>query len=398
MSTGSAAAPPPGDLWIDQGARHAARFIPEGARVLDFGGQGASLAPHLPVGCALVPAEEPYDVVVALAPFSDPDLALQSLQRLCALGKPVVLGLRPPGATAGHLCRETLVQLIGKAGFARARIEEVAGGTVARLEPAAPPYRPEREVWVLSYSNVGNFGDRLGQHLLSQVLPPNARLVRLQHEPWNAPPDGRPDLLILGIGNSLFQPLLNERLFELLGRAKTSIGIFGTQYREAIERPRLAAVIDRLDVWWARNEADLHLYGKDRSNVRHLGDWMIDAFPLTRPTRSDLLVVGDEIWEDRPLDRTIERIQAHSQVMSSRLHPLLCALTSARMVGYREQREVPMATASSGKFRSMLLDIFGYDQPEAEFWAVDRNAVVDYKAKVRGNIARLREDLARLLA
>ena len=46
----------------------------------------------------------------------------------------------------------------------------------------------------------------------------------------------------------------------------------------------------------------------------------------------------------------------------------------------------------------MLLDIFGQEFPEGEFWQVDAGAVVDYKTKVRANIEFLREDLARLIA
>ncbi|MGH6803081.1 MAG: tetratricopeptide repeat protein [Methyloceanibacter sp.] len=39
------------------------------------------------------------------------------------------------------------------------------------------------------------------------------------------------DLLVIGIGNSLFGPLINEPIIQAAARAKTSIGIFGMQYR-----------------------------------------------------------------------------------------------------------------------------------------------------------------------
>jgi hypothetical protein len=98
-----------------------------------------------------------------------------------------------------------------------------------------------------------------------------------------------------------------------------------------------------------------------------------------------------------PLDRLIERIQAHRHVKSGRLHPLLCALTSAEAVAYSEQYEDDGVTPS-GKFRSLLMDIFGMHKPEGQFWPVDRVAVGAYKAKVRRGLEELRQELARMLA
>ncbi|RAK52085.1 hypothetical protein [Phenylobacterium deserti] len=267
------------------------------------------------------------------------------------------------------------------------------GAASRRALPAAR----ERTVWVLSYSNVGNFGDRLGMHVLSHVLPPNARITRIYHRPWTLP-EGEPDLLVLGIGNSLFRPLLTDDLLSLLDRVPAAVGIFGTQYRETIDSDRFGAVLDRLDTWWARYETDQQLYGQGRANVRHLGDWLIDAFPLATPHKDKRLVVGAEVQKELPLDRVIERIQSYTTVLSSRLHPLLCALTSARQVAYREQREMPNLDIASGKFGSMLRDVFGRTYPENTLFDVDPDAVAAYKARVRGNVAALREDLRRLLA
>jgi hypothetical protein len=98
------------------------------------------------------------------------------------------------------------------------------------------------------------------------------------------------------------------------------------------------------------------------------------------------------------MDRTIQHIQRHSRVFSERLHPLLCALTSASQVAYTEQREMGDRTFASGKFRSMLLDIFGQTFPESLFWKVDRDRVAAYKAKVRCNTDAMRSRLAELLA
>jgi hypothetical protein len=84
-------------------------------------------------------------------------------------------------------------------------------------------------------------------------------------------------------------------------------------------------------------------------------------------------------------------------VFSERIHPLLCALTSAEEVGYREQRESGDPAQASGKFRSMLIDIFGQTYPEGALWRVDRDRVAAYKARVRRNTEALRSRVDRLL-
>ena len=129
------------------------------------------------------------------------------------------------------------------------------------------------------------------------------------------------------------------------------------------------------------------MYGRGRANVEHLGDWLIDQFPLSTPTDELQLQSGDEIWNELPLDRTIQSIQRHKTVFSTRLHPLLCALTSAEAVAYAEQPAGAGTSIVSGKFRSMLIDIFGRTYPEKTFFAVDRDAVARYKARVHRNVA-----------
>jgi hypothetical protein len=73
-------------------------------------------------------------------------------------------------------------------------------------------------------------------------------------------------------------------------------------------------------------------------------------------------------------------------------------LTSADYVGYSEQRENGDPNVCSGKFRSMLLDIFGHCHSEKEMWAVDRNAVINYKQKVDQNIKHLKLDIESILS
>jgi hypothetical protein len=78
---------------------------------------------------------------------------------------------------------------------------------------------------------------------------------------------------------------------------------------------------------------------------------------------------------------------------------LLCSLTSASEVSYSEQWDMEYMgkKISAGKFKSMLLDIFGYCYPENEFFTVDREAVASYKAHVDKKIVELREDILSLL-
>jgi hypothetical protein len=91
------------------------------------------------------------------------------------------------------------------------------------------------------------------------------------------------------------------------------------------------------------------------------------------------------------LDRIIQEIPQHQRVFSPRLHPLPCALTSAREVEYAEQRKQAGSDEVSGKFGSMLLDIFDRTYPENTPRTVDR-------AKVAANVARLKRYIADALS
>lgn len=98
-------------------------------------------------------------------------------------------------------------------------------------------------------------------------------------------------------------------------------------------------MIDRLDTWYARYKDDVQIYGRNKKNVVHLGDWLIDAFPISNNFNPQTLTIGDEILKNLPLDRTTQQIQTFKKVVSPRLHPLLCALTSAEEVMYSEQHD-----------------------------------------------------------
>ena len=228
------------------------------------------------------------------------------------------------------------------------------------------------------------------------MLPPEAEVDHYYFDPWSPIELNDIDLLCIGIGNSIFQPLLGDQLQALVDKSPRSIGIFGTQYRASLDRSRMSALLKGLDVWYARYEEDLLLYGDLASNAVHLGDWLIDAFPMANADLDEALIIGDEVWGNLPLDRTIQQIQKHKRVQSTRLHPLLCSLTSAEWVAYLEQRDMDGQEAS-GKFRSMLYDVFGRTYPENLWWQVDREKVSRYKSFVSGQVGKLREDVRKLL-
>ena len=159
----------------------------------------------------------------------------------------------------------------------------------------------------------------------------------------------------------------------------------------------MRAIIESLDHWHARYAEDALLYGQGLNHVSHLGDCLVSQFPLTTPALHETLRIGDEVWEERGLDRTISHIQQYKKVHSTRLHPLLCALTSAEEVAYVEQRESGTHEIS-GKFGAMLYDVFGRRFPEGQWWSVEQAAVQRYKHQVQMNLLALQEQIQRLLA
>jgi hypothetical protein len=391
----------------------AAQFIPAGAHVLEFGASNA-IAALIPNGCTYnsaalagdFPAKAASDADVilllgVLEKIADPETLFTHL-RFCK--RDIIVSYHPTDlgpkknrtrdrAALGfvnHFSFCDLTLLFDRYGFRIECTAPVEGEQVLfRLTPTER-LRPVAScsVAVISDSDVGNLGDRLGYHMINAALPGEAEVHHLTFGTLAEARDAY-DLVVVGVGNSLFRPLFSDGVLAIVARAKASIGIFGTQYRELIPRAAFDRLLDRLDTWFARYEDDVLLYGRGRKNVVHLGDWLIDQFPMNRPSLDDPLQVDDEIASELALDRTIQTIQQHRQVYSQRLAPLLCALTSAELAAYAEQPSAEMPGVVSGKFRSMLIDIFGRSFPEKKFFMVDRDAVVRYKAQVHRNVARV---------
>jgi hypothetical protein len=413
----------------DARAELAAQFIPAGARVLDLSPDMA-LQPLLPNGCSYQGREQVTcdggavcnfaagdfptqaarnsDIVVMLGVleriadvesffthlrFCEQDVILSyHATDLCGDGDRAALGF------ANHLSFYDLALLFDRYGFRIECTTPIDAVQVLmrltpteRLQPVA-----SCSVAVVSYKDVDNFGDRLGYHMINALLPGEAEVHHLTFHTLHEA-RAQYDLVVLGIGNSLFKPLLGDDVLDIISRGKAAIGIFGTQYRALIPRPALDRLLDRLDTWFARYEDDVLLYGRGRDNVVHLGDWLIDQFPMTVGSEDTPLQINEEIEAGHALDRAIQIIQRHKTVFSARLHPLLCALTSAELVAYSEQPLPQMPNIMSGKFRSMLIDIFGRSYPEKQFFMVDRDAVRRYKARVHGNVAKVGERIDAIL-
>lgn len=410
----------------------AAQLIPAGTRVADIGCGAMRLEAHLPFACTYLPSDvvrrdartvvadlngagipQDYlrgaDIVSMLGVWEYLYAPEKTFAALAASGRPLVtsycaIDLAPQMdrralGWVNDLTREAFVGLATAHGYRLVIQQQVdAAQYLFKFELTEPAVRPQtKRVHILSYYNAPNFGDRLGLQQLIGLLPAHAEVTLGTLNPFVAPAAGT-DLLVIGIGNSLFGNLLSEQLLQAVDRSKSAIGIFGTQYREALPTQMLMRLTDKLTHWYARYEDDVRLYGKGRSNVSHLGDWLVNEFPLTRGTIDQRLNIPPDIQsKEFPLDRFIQFIQQHRRVFSTRLHPLLCALTSAEEVGYQEQRESGGANVS-GKFGSMLFDIFGRTYPENAMWPVDRDRVAAYKVKVRANTDALRNRIAALLS
>jgi ADP-heptose:LPS heptosyltransferase len=421
----------------DARAGLAAQFIPAGARVLDLGCGKMALRRFLPYGCVYrgcdLVARDAQTIVCDFNAGEFPTKAAGDADIVVLLGvleyildveaffanlrssnRDVVLSYCATDLSGSvdraslgwmtHFSFQDLAELFDRHGFRIACSMPVDGLQVLmRLKPIdRQTPMPSCSVAVLSYNDAGNFGDRLGYHMINSLLPSEATVHHVTFRTLDRLRD-QYDMLVLGIGNSLpVQLLHSDVLLDIIKCAKTTVGVFGTQHRELVQQAVMDRLVERLDFWFARYEDDVMLYGRGRKNVEHLGDWLIDQFPMSQAIDESELRIGDEIWQDLPLDRTIQSIQRHKRVYSTRLHPLLCALTSAEQVAYTEQRVDANGSNVSGKFRSMLIDIFGRNYPENTFFAVDREAVVRYKHRVHRNVnalgARIEEILRSVAA
>ena len=281
----------------NQRALAAVDFIPDGATVLDLGCGSMALKDLLPTACTYVPcdvvARDSRTIVCDFNAGAFPDAAGAThitvlgvveylydvplfLRRLRACALPVVLSYNPADFTASldrpalgwvnHLTLDQLLQALGEAGLAVTRRRRIDPNQVLlRLSPDRSPALPPRSILVVSTCGLHNFGDRLAFHVINELLPrPCGRTPRAGGFPRWPPYRARAGRKLRprrpghrAWGHSLFGPMLSDELMGLLERAPRAIGIFGTQYRQQLDRGRLGAILDRLETWYARSEEDI---------------------------------------------------------------------------------------------------------------------------------------------
>jgi hypothetical protein len=408
---------PPTKKRTDPPADLAAQFIPDGARVLDLS-ETAAIQRLLPSACSyrrVIRAGKKRsspacdlnsgEFPTAAASQCDVIVMLGTLERIADVEnlfthlrfskRDIVLSYSATDLArnldrsgfANHLSFCDLALLFDRYGF---RIECTAPiddtQVLMRLTPTEwfASLAPS-SVAVISEDDDGSFSSRLGRQMIKSLLPSEAEVHYLTFRTLDNARENY-DLAILGTGNGIFPALLGEQALDIVSRSRAAIGIFGTQGRRLISRPMFDRLIDRLDTWFARYEDDVLMYGRGRANVVHIGDWLIEEFPLTRAINDEPLVIGSEFGGEVALDRVIHAIQRHKQVYSTVPTALLCALTSAELAAYAET-PAQQPDLAAGQFRSMLIDIFGRSFPEQKFFLVDRDAVTRYKARVHHNVA-----------
>lgn len=372
----------------------AEQFIPAGARILEV--DSALLGGYLPLGCIHRSARREalsartaakYDLVVTFrAPQSIAEID-GLLGELARADRPLLICHR----NRDPFAFTDLIAAIGRNGY---RVETSAPlgdeEMLMRLTPA-------RKINALMPCSVGvlcgnmTFAERLGVSMIKTLLPGEAELHHINFGDLAAARE-RYDLIVLGAGQGLFHPLFAEDVLEVVRRGRAAIGIFGTQQRDLLPRAAFDRLLDSLDVWFARSRDDVLLYGRGRGNVTYLGDWLFEHFPLGHGRERELLTIHEDALCDLPLDRAIAAIQRHRAVFARALAPLLCALNTADTVAFADDLDAP-----SGEFRAVLHDIFGRTFPDSEFFQVDRDAVLRYRARVHRNVALMRARIQALL-
>jgi hypothetical protein len=384
-----------------------AQFVPVGARVAELSAHGASLRRHLPYGCTLQsgPIDAGFvaevaakaEIIVLLDALGSLTQAETLLGAIARAARPAVIHFHAGEAFAatdsgGAPDFHGLIGLIDRFGL---RIEASFTGddgeTILRLA-VARKVAPLAPCSVAVLSGGMTFAERLGGQMIAALMPGEADVHHVNFGDLGAARDSY-DLVILGTGQGLFHPLFADEVFDVVKRGRAAIGIFGTIHRDLLPRAAFDRLLGSLDVWFARHRDDVMLYGRGRDNVSYLGDWLIEQFPLGQAREGELLAIGEGALSDLPLDRAIQAIQRHRAVFARAAAPLLCALTTADSVAYADEDP----DGPSGEFRSLLGDIFGRANPPSEFFQVDRDAVMRYRAAVHRNVSRMRARIDAIL-
>jgi hypothetical protein len=399
----------------------ASGLIPTGASVLDLGAGAMTLRDFLDPSNHYVPCDivsrcdgclvadlnsgefptGKFDVVVALGLFEYIHELRPLLEKIAQRSARLVfsytvlasdsVAIREQAGWLSHHTESELQSALTATGWEPQYTRTISDGqllmTCVRQTSNAGRTSSKPVIHVMMYEN-SNFGDKVGDLLLPSIVPSHATVKFGTFDPW-LPPEGTPDLLIVGTGNSIWQPILTQELCQLIERAPKSIGIFGTQYRSQIDRVLMERLLSGLSHWFARYQEDAFYFGNRHSHITHLGDWVTQLCAITLATEGRLLDIGPTMPPEVGAEDIIRRIRRYQFVRSARLHPLVVALHSAEWISYAEQHEY--GNGGSGKFRSLLLDVFGTTAEEGTWMRVDREQVIRYHADVRARVVGLRE-------
>jgi hypothetical protein len=185
-------------------AQLAADLIPAGAVVLDLGCGCMALERLLPPACTYLPCDvvrrDDRTIVCDFNAGEFPELGPAThiailgvveylhdvpsfLRTLRACDRPIILSYSPTefevdrsfSDRVNHLRLYELEHALSDAGLAITTRLRVGGSQILlRLSPDRPRSLPQWNVVVVSASGMGNFGDRLGYHLINELLPAHA--------------------------------------------------------------------------------------------------------------------------------------------------------------------------------------------------------------------------------
>jgi hypothetical protein len=247
----------------DERAAFAAQFIPVGARVLELGCGRMALKRFLPNGCSYqgcdLVARDDNTVVCDLNAGEFPSQTAAQSDIIVMLGlletivdvesffthlrfskRDVVLSYCATNLT-GKCDRAALgwvnsfsffdlARLFDRYGF---RIECTApidsAQALMRLTPAERLMSVTPcTMAVVSGDTSDQFGGRLRMHMINALLPGEADVHHLSFRTLAQAREAY-DLVVVGTGDSLFQPFIGDEVLDIVDRGKAAIGIFGTQ-------------------------------------------------------------------------------------------------------------------------------------------------------------------------
>ena len=256
-----------------------------------------------------------------------------------------------------------------------------------------------KKIAIISYGNCANLGDRIGQSIILRMIPYDCSVDFLYLPPfWNNKYENNIyDLVIIGTGHSVFFKTLNDKNFiKFLDKQKNTIGVFGLQYHDLLDKSIFNDFTKKFTHIFVRNEKDL-IYFNDKNIISHSGDILTTYFPLTNWTIDSKINIKPGIVDNLQDGLSIvKKIQSYRVVESFRLHPLLAGLQSCDEFIFHEQTEMGNKIKSN-KFSNMLYDIFKEDFKPGVQYKVDKDLVLKYRKFVFDNLLIIQDKIKEFL-